>query len=130
MLARIGPSPWRYAAAAVIALAAGVGLLWVMQQDSTTDAPDNGQIAVDDTDTPTNSDLDAPLTPDAQDIELAAIDPTEEDLFPEVTQSVQTALDDLSDGIDAAGINTDDIWADIWSDMNDYDAFLADLETG
>lgn len=108
VLARIDPMTWRYAAAAAIVLAAGVGLWWSGQS---TDVG-NPEIA------DNNNGVES-LPEDFVDQARPEI------LFASATEQVEAKLTDVSDRLN--DYKTDR--QDIWSDMDGYEQFLADFET-
>lgn len=108
VLARIEPTTWRYAAAAAVVLAAGVGMWWLGQSGNTTD-----KLAE-------NPDEQTPLGQ-----LFAQAEAENEPLFDDATEAVQAKIQTVSERIDNYAIDRDAIW----SDMDGYEQFLADLES-
>ncbi|MFN3165454.1 MAG: hypothetical protein ACE37H_00150 [Phycisphaeraceae bacterium] len=107
VLARIGPAGGRYAAAAAIVLAAGVGMWWLGQRTEPV-----GEVAR----TP---------TPSAQPLEELFVAAQADPLFDDATDRVQTQIQAVAERIDGYAIDRESIW----SDMDEYEQFLSDLET-
>ncbi len=110
VIERIGPSPWRYAAAAAVVLAAGAGLWWA-GQPGTNDGGDGGTEMA----KTLNNITDELVFPDYT---------TDEPMFADVTEQIDAAFNNVSQRIDGYAIDRDTIW----SDMDDYEAFLSDFE--
>jgi len=107
VLARIGPTGWRYAAAAAVVLAAGLGMWWLGQ----TAEPNNPLARVAEP---------GGQTPD----DFFASDEAQP-LFDDATQDVQTKIQAVAERIDGYAIDRDSIW----SDMDEYEQFVSELET-
>ena len=121
VLARIGVSPWRYAAAAVIALAAGGGLWWISQQPDTGSTQSGGTIADLTPDRPAGT----PELPEL-DQELAdEFDSADGLLFADAALPVQNTLETVAEDINDVTITRDTLW----SDMDAYEQFLTEIET-
>ena len=112
VIGRIGPSPWRYAAAAAVVLVAGVGLWWA-GQPGTNDGGGDGTEMVNN---PNNN----PAVDVVDLLDYTADEP----MFADVTEPIGAALNNVSQRIDGYAIDRETIW----SDMDDYEAFLSDLE--
>eukprot|EP00752_Nemacystus_decipiens_P014520 g12929.t1 len=114
MLARIGPTSLRYAAAAAIVLAVGLGVYFINQEQ---EASDNS--IADNTDPIDLMDDEAPL----EDADWLAQEQFvyEADYFSRETDPISDALDSASDSLDDAAITRDTLWAE-------FDAFEAFLD--
>lgn len=128
VLARIQPNTWRYAAAAAIAIAAGIGF-WVTQQ------PDNNTVTpiADTTKTLDNAASPAEAGNNSADNTnaVAATWPDSENtfdsenaLFALATEPFENEIDAVSQDIDNVSIDADSIWAE----LDAYEQFLT--ETG
>lgn len=118
VLARIGPSTLRYAAAAAIALAVGLGVWFTNQDTVDTDSSivnnDSSFDVVED---------DATNNEPAWLIDAQYADAT--DFFDNETAPISNVLDDLADNLDDASITRDTLWAE----LDAYEAFLDDIES-
>lgn len=117
VLARIGPSTFRYAAAAAIALAVGLGVWFVNQDpDESIDPPfaDNTPAVVDDN--ASGSD------PDWLSDELLA---SSEGVFGSETSQLEDVLEDATAELDDVTISRDTLWAE----LDAYEQFLDDIES-
>lgn len=116
VLARIAPATrpatWRYAAAAAIVLAAGLGLWYGSASVSPTASP-----------TDNLANRDTPAAPQTARLDQLTFE-QEPALFTDATGRVETELRALSDTLDADNIDRDTIW----SDMDAYEQFLSDIE--
>ncbi|MEO0477530.1 MAG: hypothetical protein AAF085_16425 [Planctomycetota bacterium] len=117
VLARIGPSNFRYAAAAAIALAVGLGVYFVSQ------GPDEA----DNTIAGGNETPDAPVV--AQDETVPDWLTDEQyadtgDLFEDASPALDD-LEDVVDGLDDVTITRDTLWAE----LDAYEQFLDDIES-
>lgn len=108
VIARIGFSSWRYAAAAAIVLAAGVGLWWAGQGPDTPEQPIAGN----------TENIDPAQWTEVE--QFAASD----ELFEQATQSVEATIQSVTDTLDGVTIDRDAIW----SDLDAYEQFLTDIE--
>lgn len=118
VLARIGPATFRYAAAAAIVLAVGLGVYFVNQEPADTD----------------NSFVKTPDTPIIVDDAAATDDPdwlTQEqyassaDYFDAETELIEDALNSVADSLDEVTITRDTLWAE----LDAYEQFLDDIES-
>ena len=109
VIARIGSSNWRYAAAAAIVLAAGAGLWWAGTHST---APDN--------EITDNRDEPRTIAQLIEDIHNTDNQP----LFETATDAIEANLQAVADRMDGYAIDRETIW----SDMDDYEQFLADFE--
>lgn len=113
VVARIGPATLRYAAAAAIALAVGLGVWFANQPSADTDASIAGIV-----DTPSISSDEASDDADAPDWltdEYAAAD----------TTFFDAGLDDVAERLDDVSISRDTLW----SELDAYEQFLSDMES-
>lgn len=120
VLARIGPSAFRYAAAAAIVLAAGLGVWFANQEPGRTDdAPIAGAI-----ETP------GVQTPGGVTTDEATGDTTEPgwldgDQYAVSDSLFESDLEQASDTLDDITISRDTIW----SELDAYEQFLSDIES-
>lgn len=113
VVARIGPATLRYAAAAAIALAIGLGVWFANQPAADTDASIAGIV-----ETPSissNEDSDDADAPDWLTDEYAAAD----------TTFFDAGLDDVAERLDDVSISRDTLW----SELDAYEQFLSDMES-
>lgn len=117
VLARIGPATLRYAAAAAIALAVGLGV-WFANQDP---VDTNNSFAISN-----NGDL---VKDTATDTEPAWL--TDEQyasntgFFDNATESLESNLSNLAENLDDASVTRDTLWAE----LDAYEQFLYDIES-
>lgn len=102
VLGRIDPAGWRYAAAAAIVLATGIGLWWSGQHAAVDRAPNPI----------------AELIPDWDEQDET------QPLFVDATGSLDSALDAVAEHLDDYAGRDDSIW----SDMDGYEDFLIALD--
>lgn len=112
VLARIGPSTFRYAAAAAIALAVGLGV-WFANQDPNQTDPEIVRV-IETPGTSGDATADDPSNPDWLAGELA-----------DSTDFFESDFGQVSDSIDDATISRDSLW----SELDAYEDFLADIES-
>lgn len=109
VIGRIGPSTWRYAAAAAIVLAACAGLWWAGQQG---DPANNDGMTVK---------PDTPQTPDLSE-DYFALSTTP---FDDEASEIEAAIEVVSERIDGyTTINRDTLW----SDIDGYEQFVSTFE--
>lgn len=114
VLARIGPMTFRYAAAAAIALAIGLGVYFVSQGPDDTDT-----IIADDTGTP---DTPGVVGDDALDAQA--------DWLPQEALAVaEDIFGDSPDGLDDAGDSATITRDTLWAELDAYEQFLDDIES-
>lgn len=118
VLARIGPSTFRYAAAAAIAIAVGLGVYFVNQGPDATDST-----FVNTPDTPSIVE-DAVATDDADWLAQEQL-ASDTDYFDETTELIEDALNNVADGIDDFTITRESLWAE----LDAYEQFLDDIES-
>jgi hypothetical protein len=118
VLARIGPSTFRYAAAAAIALAAGLGVYFLNQDPVDT----GGLIAGNGDVTGVVEDDTYTTDPDWLTDEQLASDV---DYFEEATDPIESVLQDAADSLDDFAITRDTLWAE----LDAYEAFLDEIES-
>ncbi len=111
VLARIGPATFRYAAAAAIALAVGLGVWFANQDPSVNDAPIAN--VIDTPDTTTDDTLPDWLTDD----QFASNDA--------YFQDATDALEDAAGSLEDVTITRDTLWAE----LDAYEQFLNDFES-
>ena len=119
VVARIGPSTLRYAAAAVILLAVGLGLWFANQPDNPID--------------PSIADVNDTLSTAPEDTDDASADwldseqfASSESIFDSATDAIEGTLEDAVDSLDDVTISRDTIW----SELDAYEQFLSDIEAG
>lgn len=118
VLARIGPSTYRYAAAAAIALAVGLGIYFLNQDPANTG---NSIAKTPDTSVGTQDGA-SPATPDWLVNEQVV---SNTDYFGSATDPIQAALDNVADSLDNVTITRDTLWAE----LDAYEAFLDEIES-
>lgn len=118
VLAHIGPSTFRYAAAAVILLAVGLGVWFVNQDPADTD----DSFAID-PDTPGVVNNDASM--DEPDWLVQEQFVSETVYFDSTTGSSEGTLEDAADGLDDVTITRDTLWAE----LDAYEQFLDEFES-
>ncbi|MBX2851044.1 MAG: hypothetical protein KTR15_04775 [Phycisphaeraceae bacterium] len=116
VLARIGPSTIRYAAAAAILLAIGLGIWFANQTPGPTTPPITGNggtpgVANDETTDPDWL-VDEQLASDA-------------DYFGGTTEPIEGVLEDAANSLEDMAITRDTLWAD----LDAYEAFLDEIES-
>ena len=121
VVARIGPSVFRYAAAAAIVLAVGLGVYFINQGPDDT----NPSVA-DNNDTPGNVD-DPSDTTATDDIDWLTNEQfaTTDSLFEATTGWIEAELDDAASSLDTATITRDTLW----SELDAYEQFLDEFES-
>lgn len=119
IIGRIAPTPWRYAAAAVITLAACLGLWFATTTPPTRTTPitENKTTDIDATDTDVDN-------ADSLDQTIALVDEAAA-LFGAFSETIESDLQTLSDSLEDDAIGQDTIW----SDMDAYEQFLADIDS-
>lgn len=120
VLARIGPATFRYAAAAAIVLAVGIGVYFVNQEpvdtgNSIAKAPDASIVVEDDID----SSVDDPDWLTQEQYASSA------DYFDAETELIEDALNSVADSLDDATITRDTLWAE----LDAYEQFIDDIES-
>lgn len=122
VLARIGPATFRFAAAAAIAVAAGLGVWFVNQGPGDTDRMVAGAI-----ETPDVAADDDNTTDDASDPDWLAQEQyvSSAQYFGDETEQIEDVLNSVADGLDDATITRDTLWAE----FDAYVAFLDDIES-
>lgn len=120
VVARIGPSTFRYAAAAVILLAVGLGVWFTNQPEDSSDPTLAG---VNDTPTTAPDDADDPSGADWLDSEQFA---SSDSFFEDTTELIEGTLEIASDSLNDVTISRDTIW----SELDAYEQFLTDIEAG
>lgn len=122
VLARIGPATFRFAAAAAIAVAAGLGVWFVNQGPGDTDLMVAGAI-----ETPDVAADDDNTTDDASDPDWLAQEQyvSSAQYFGDETEQIEDVLNSVADGLDDATITRDTLWAE----FDAYVAFLDDIES-
>ena len=118
VIARIGPMTFRYAAAAAIALAVGLGVYYINQGPE-----DTGTSIAEAPDTPSVEDVVADTTlPDwLTDDQYAADD----DYFEGTTSPLEEVLEDAADSLEDVTITRDTLWAE----LDAYEQFIDDFES-
>lgn len=114
VLARLGPTTLRYAAAAAIALAVGLGV-WFANRDA---AVTNDTLA-------TAVQTPAPTSDPLLDDEDAATQWLDSE-FALADDLLGSGIDELTDSVDDLTISRDSIW----SELEAYEQFLSDIESG
>lgn len=118
VLARIGPATLRYAAAAAIALAVGLGV-WFANQDP---------VDTDNSFANNNSSADV-IEDNANDAQPAWLTgeqyATNTDFFDNATESIESTLNNLAENLDDATVTRDTLWAE----LDAYEQFLNDIES-
>ncbi len=118
VVARIGPSTLRYAAAAAIALAAGLGVYFISQGP---DAADN--TIADNTDTPSSIEDDATSAESDWLTEEQFI--VQADYFSSDTDPIAEAIDSDADSLDDAAITRESLWAE----LDAFEVFFDEFES-
>ncbi|MFK7790520.1 MAG: hypothetical protein AB8C95_13635 [Phycisphaeraceae bacterium] len=113
VVARIGPMTLRYAAAAAIALAVGLGVWVANQEASDVNMPITGTIDTPGV-TPDETIVDA-SDPDWLNTEIASVD----------TEFFDSGLDAVADSLEDVSISRDTLW----SELDAYEQFLTDIES-
>lgn len=122
VLARIGPATFRFAAAAAIAVAAGLGVWFVNQGPGDTDLMVAGAIETPDVAADDDNTADDASDPDwlAQEQYVSSAQ-----YFGDETEQIEDVLNSVADGLDDATITRDTLWAE----FDAYVAFLDDIES-
>jgi len=119
VFARIGPTAFRYAAAAAIALAVGLGVYFVSQASDDADTTiANTTGGVDDENASDTSGADPDWLASEQ---YASTD----GFFDSATSPVEEALDGLADSLDDVNISRETLWAE----LDAYEQFLTEIES-
>lgn len=118
VLAHIGPSTFRYAAAAVILLAVGLGVWFVNQDPADTD---DSFVITPDTPSVVNNDA----STDEPDWLVQEQFVSETVYFDAATGSIEGTLEDAADGLDDVTITRDTLWAE----LDAYEQFLDEFES-
>lgn len=118
VVARIGPSMLRYAAAAAIVLAVGLGVYFISQDPESAESTLAGN-----TDTPGTVEDD--VQPDDTGWLTEEQFVAQADYFSSATDPVAETLDSASDSLDNAAITRDTLWAE----LDAFEAFLDEFES-
>lgn len=117
-LARIGPSTFRYAAAAAIALAAGLGFYFINPGPDSTDTSIAGN-----NDNPNVVEDDATATePEWLTNEQFV---SNDDYFESTTSPIEAVLEEAADSLEDVTITRDTLWAE----LDAYEQFLDNIES-
>ena len=119
VLARIGPMRLRYAAAAAILLAIGMGT-WLANQ-----APDEAGPSISDATGATDVEPDGIAEEGLPDWVSDERYASNDDYFQSATSPLEQALKDVTDSLDGVSISRDTLWAE----LDAYEQFLDDVES-